>query len=99
MGIFVHDRTEEAKKVQSLLTAHSDNVRTRLGLKCRDGYKCGLILIELEGDLAGRKALQQELEKLDGVETKKVCLFDIFSLQQSVRRAWGLGHQGIPRNV
>jgi hypothetical protein len=71
VGVFIHERTEEAKQVQQVLTRYGENIKTRIGLRCRVG-DCGLIILDLEGPLHQRIELQEKLSKLNGVTIKEM---------------------------
>ena len=55
LGIHINDRVNNAAGIQQILTKYGCSIRTRLGLHdVVDDYcsQCGLILLELSGDMA-----------------------------------------------
>jgi hypothetical protein len=70
LGIQVTDRIKEAGRTQALLTKYADNIRTRLGFHELNDAICsrtGLIILELCGDLAKQKQLENELQQIGGL--------------------------------
>ena len=75
LGILITDRTKEAGNVQKVLTSNGNLIKTRLGLhEVSDSNLSeeGLILLELTGDEGDQVKLQQELEKIEGTQTKEM---------------------------
>jgi hypothetical protein len=75
LGIHVADRAHHAPGVQTVLTEHGANIKTRLGLHDVHDGSCspnGLILIEYIGDDAGCKAMVGRLTAIEGVEVKQM---------------------------
>jgi hypothetical protein len=75
LGILITDRKKEAGNVQKVLTQHGGLIKTRLGLhEVGDANlsKEGLILLELTGEQKNMEQLQQELEKIEGAQTKNM---------------------------
>jgi hypothetical protein len=73
LGILITDRQKEAGNVQNVLTRYGSAIKTRLGLhEVSDTAlsKEGLILLELTGDMDQQDKLQQELEQIEGTQTK-----------------------------
>ena len=73
LGVLITDRQKEAGNVQKVLTGYGSSIKTRLGLhEVGDTTlsKEGLILLELTGEINQQNKLQQELEKIEGTQTK-----------------------------
>ena len=75
LGVLVSERTKAAQQVQEVLTRYGCSVRNRLGLNelelenCKD---CGLILLELTGDVNEAIRLENELWSIEGVKVQKM---------------------------
>ncbi len=73
VGIHLQNRTEDANKVQQLLTDFGCNIRTRVGLHEVDANYCstgGIILLELVGDDALCEELISKLGGMDRVDVQ-----------------------------
>ncbi len=71
--IHLQNRTEDANKVQQLLTDFGCNIRTRVGLHEVDANYCstgGIILLELVGDDAVCEELISKLGGMDRVDVQ-----------------------------
>ncbi|MEO0078705.1 MAG: hypothetical protein ABIK86_06890 [candidate division WOR-3 bacterium] len=76
MAVLVDKRTEEAVKVQEVLTKHGCIISLRIGLHetsrvCSDQ---GLILLNLCGTKKEVAALKRDLARIKGVKTKTMVL-------------------------
>ncbi|TVR40153.1 MAG: hypothetical protein EA394_08590 [Bacteroidia bacterium] len=74
LGVLVKTQSEAALKVQEILTKYGCSIRTRLGLhtpvpQCDS---CGLIILELTGNMEECIRLENELWALDGVKVQKM---------------------------
>lgn len=75
LGVLVSEKDQAALQVQKILTKYGCSIRTRLGLNEleRDHCKgCGLILLELMGDLNECLRLENELWAVPGVKLQKM---------------------------
>ena len=75
LGIYLSDRMKESKQVQSILTKFGCSIKTRLGFhEVTDDYcsTSGMIILELTGDIAECRKLENELLKLEFAEVKKM---------------------------
>ncbi len=75
LGVLVKTQSEAALKVQEILTKYGCSIRTRLGLHTPDISacdSCGLILLELTGNVDESIRLENELWALDGVKVQKM---------------------------
>ncbi len=75
LGIHITDRVKEVADVQSVLTKFGCTIKTRLGLhEVKDDFcaRSGLILLELTGSREEFLKLENELQKVDGLEVKKM---------------------------
>jgi len=72
MAVLINHRSKKAPTVQEVFTKHGCSIRMRLGLH-EAGDVCseeGLVLLQLVGDKAEIKALENELNGIDGVKAK-----------------------------
>jgi hypothetical protein len=75
LGIHLSERVKDAVSVQDILTKFGCSIKTRIGLhEVSEDYcsPCGLILLELTGDINECNKLENELGKLAGIEIKKM---------------------------
>ena len=75
LGILVNDREKTADTVQNVLTKYGCSIRTRLGLHDLEMPACGtcgLILLELTGDVNECLRLENELWAIEGVKVQKM---------------------------
>ncbi|MFA6028696.1 MAG: hypothetical protein WC969_02450 [Elusimicrobiota bacterium] len=74
-GVHVTERTRNAGRIQSVLTKHGCQIRTRLGLHDADESRCspnGLILLEVVGKPAQVSGLEKGLKSIRGLEVKRM---------------------------
>lgn len=72
MAVLINHRSKKAPTVQEVLTKHGCSIRMRLGLH-EAGDVCseeGLVLLQLVGDKSEIKALEEELNSIEGVKAK-----------------------------
>jgi hypothetical protein len=77
-GIHITERMEHALQVQQVLTEFGGNIKTRLGLheiSDAGGGPNGLVLIEFVGDEGRFDEFVHKVNKVVGVEVKKM-VFD-----------------------
>jgi len=75
LGVMVNDRENAALAVQHVLTKYGCSIRTRLGLhdlELSNCASCGLIILELTGDVNECLRLENELWAIDGVKIQKM---------------------------
>ena len=75
LAVHITDRLKEAVEVQKLLTAHGKTIKTRLGLhevEADSAGPNGLLILEMVGAEANVQALSDALNKIPGVESKRV---------------------------
>jgi hypothetical protein len=75
LGIWITDRVKDSSQVQNILTKYGCSIKTRLGLHETEEdscVSCGLIILELTGDLQECMKLENELLLIEGLETKKM---------------------------
>ena len=75
VGAHIHNRGENALKVQKLLTEYGCNIKTRLGLHEVSGDFCsngGILLLELAGDETRCRELAEKLAAQPGVEVQQM---------------------------
>jgi hypothetical protein len=74
IGVLIKDREKEIGEVQRVLSKFGCSIRTRLGLHetDSDGKSCGLIILELNGDVKEMQALENNLKSIQGVEIDKM---------------------------
>lgn len=73
MIILVDHRTDDAVKVQDVLTKHGCSIKTRLGLheSCEE---TGLIILQLCGDEADIVKLEHELKAIHNLSVERVTM-------------------------
>ncbi|MCX7921540.1 MAG: hypothetical protein N3B21_05920 [Clostridia bacterium] len=74
MAVIINHRTQKAIKVQEVLTNHGCSIKMRLGLH-EAGDVCsdeGLVILQLCGDDNEVKALESDLNSLEGVKAKTI---------------------------
>ena len=75
VGVHVTDRFTHAGAVQRVLTEYGRHIKTRLGLHDVAGQASspnGIILLEMVGDEAKCSAILKDLNKIKGIEAKKM---------------------------
>jgi hypothetical protein len=79
VGVHITDRFQNAAVVQSILTEHGCNIKTRLGLHEVSEDLCsrgGILILELFGAEAECAALVDKLEDVDGLEVDEMVFQD-----------------------
>ncbi len=74
-GVHIHNRNENALRVQELLTRYGCNIKTRLGLHEVSEDFCssaGLLLLEMTGAPGVCQELFEKLNAIEGVEAKQM---------------------------
>jgi hypothetical protein len=77
VAVKVSDREDAAQDMQKVLTKHGCLIKVRLGLHDVPANACspaGLVLMEVDGDLAEIDALVGELNALPEVSAKHIAL-------------------------
>ncbi len=75
LGILVFDRIKEAGRTQTVLSKYAKVIRTRLGFHELSATICsrvGTIVLILQGDVATRNKLEEELSEIGGIEVQKM---------------------------
>lgn len=75
VAIHVTDRVKQAGMVQSVLTTHGRNIKTRIGLHepaSRGSSPNGIILLELVGPQELARTIIGSLRKIGGVEAQSI---------------------------
>jgi hypothetical protein len=75
LGVLVGEPGKAALKVQEILTKYGCTIKTRLGLNELEQKHCGgcgLILLELMGDVHEYIRLENELLEVDDVRVQKM---------------------------
>ncbi|MEE4177278.1 MAG: hypothetical protein V2I46_07200 [Bacteroides sp.] len=75
LGVLVTEKSQAAIKVQEILTKYGCSIKTRLGLNEIEQENCpgcGLIILELMGDLNECLRLENELWSVPGVSLQKM---------------------------
>lgn len=77
MALIINHRSKKAPEVQEVLTKHGCIIKMRLGLH-EAGNVCseeGLVILQLSGEEEEIKALEKDLNNLDGVtaKTMNIC--------------------------
>lgn len=74
MAVLVNHRSKKAPEMQEVLTKHGCIIKVRLGLH-EAGDACseeGLIILQLCGSKEAIKALEEELNGLEGIKAKNM---------------------------
>lgn len=75
LGVMISDRENAALHVQHVLTKYGCSIKTRIGLhdlgpdEC---HSCGLIILELTGDVNECLRMENELWAIDGIKIQKM---------------------------
>jgi hypothetical protein len=75
LGLHITDRTQEVSKVQSILAKFGCSIKTRLGLhdlKEGQNASCGIILLELTGNMEEFSKLEKALLEVEGLAVQKM---------------------------
>jgi hypothetical protein len=75
VGVQVANRATTIQQVQQIFTNYGCNIKTRIGLHQVSDTSCspsGLILLEMFGDEAKAAEMEDKLNDLDGVTTKRM---------------------------
>lgn len=75
LAIHITDRMKDAPQVQKVFSQYGCSIRTRLGLHHTSEEYCskgGLIILEMLDKSKEVFALKKELDKIKGIETKKI---------------------------
>lgn len=76
MAVLINHRSKKAPTVQEVFTKHGCSIKMRLGLH-EAGDVCseeGLVLLQLTGDKAEVKALEDDLNDIEGVKAKTMSI-------------------------
>lgn len=76
MAVLINHRSKKAPQVQEVFTKHGCRIRMRLGLHETEGTcsEEGLILLHIDGSPEEIKALEDELNGMDGVKAKTMSI-------------------------
>lgn len=75
LGVLVSEKKQAALTVQAILTKYGCSIKTRLGLNELEKENCpgcGIIILELMGDLNECLRLENELWAVPGVSLQKM---------------------------
>lgn len=77
MAVLINHRSKKAPEVQTVLTKHGCTIKMRLGLHETDNVcsEEGLVLLQLAGSDEEIKALETDLNGLEGIKasTLRIC--------------------------
>ena len=76
MALIIHPRSQKAVNVQKVLTEHGCKIKMRLGLH-EAGDACseeGLVLLQGCGEQDQIKALEDDLNRMEGVTAKTMSI-------------------------
>ncbi len=76
MAVLINHRSKKAPTVQEVFTKHGCSIKMRLGLH-EAGDVCseeGLVLLQLAGEKAEIKALEDDLNGIEGVKAKTMSI-------------------------
>ena len=77
LGVHIHNRGENAVRVQQVLTEYGCHIKTRLGLHEANENLCseeGVLVLQLTGDRDEMKKLEKALNELESVKAKMVMI-------------------------
>jgi len=76
MAVLINHRSKKAPTVQEVLTKHGYCIKMRLGLHDAGDFcsEEGLVLLQLVGDKSDIKALEDELNDIEGVKAKTMSI-------------------------
>jgi hypothetical protein len=75
LGILIKDRKRNVSLIQDILSKYGCSIRTRLGINVSHEYKikdCGLILLELTGDIKEMDSMEDALKDVHEIQVKKM---------------------------
>jgi len=75
IGILLSKRVTTAPDVQKVLTEYGCHIKTRIGLHNVDDASCspsGLLLLEMHGDEARIREMEEKLKGFEGVKIQKM---------------------------
>jgi hypothetical protein len=75
LGVLVSEKSQAATTVQQVLTKYGCSIKTRLGLnnlEKQNCENCGIILLELMGDVNECIRLENDLWAIPGVRVQKM---------------------------
>jgi metal-responsive CopG/Arc/MetJ family transcriptional regulator len=76
MAVLINHRSKKAPTVQEVFTKHGCSIKMRLGLH-EAGDLCseeGLVLLQVAGEKGEIKALEEELNGIEGVKAKTMSI-------------------------
>lgn len=76
MAVLINHRSKKAPTVQEVFTKHGCSIKMRLGLH-EAGDVCseeGLVILQLTGEKNDIKALEDELNGIEGVKAKTMSI-------------------------
>ena len=76
MAVLINHRSKKAAEVQSTLTRHGCSIKMRLGLH-EAGDVCseeGLVILQVCGEDDEIKALEEDLNSIEGVTAKTISI-------------------------
>jgi metal-responsive CopG/Arc/MetJ family transcriptional regulator len=76
MAVLINHRSKKAPTVQEVFTKHGCSIKMRLGLH-EAGDVCseeGLVILQLTGEKKDIKALEDELNGIEGVKAKTMSI-------------------------
>lgn len=74
-GVHITERAKHATEVQKRLTEYGCNIKTRIGLHEVSSNYCspsGVLILEMVGEDATVKELQDKLSAIEGVEVQRM---------------------------
>lgn len=77
MAIHISNRLNKAVDVQSVLTKHGCFIKMRLGLHDSNNGECsneGLLILQVCGEKEEIKAVEKDLNKIEGVKAKTMTI-------------------------
>lgn len=76
MAVLINHRSKKAPEVQTVLTKHGCAIKMRLGLHETDNVcsEEGLVLLHMAGNNDEIKALENDLNSLEGIQAKTLSI-------------------------
>ena len=75
LALLIRDRVKEAGHTQAIISRYASVIRSRLGFHELTEAECsrtGIVILQLSGDVALQRQLEEELQQVRGIEVKRI---------------------------